>query len=224
MALRPCDISLPTSSTPGSVRLDKTKRGRNQSVLFDDPVLTHFMTSLLRHTPEDQPFFTFSLYRFQTTMDAAHRDLGVDFRVTSHSLRHGGATHEYLNGVPFEDIRVRGRWKSAASCENYIQASRTLMLAVRLSPSHLDRAAALASRSDDFKDAWSAGYGMEVVEGALPSWEESSNPNPPSATPVSLVRVGVENSDLGDGNGYSPNVPSRQQGHRRQTTRSANGN
>jgi hypothetical protein len=41
-----------------------------------------------------------------------------------HSLRHGGATHDYLKGMPFDDVMVRGRWAVTKSAVHYIQQGR----------------------------------------------------------------------------------------------------
>lgn len=35
---------------------------------------------------------------------------------TLHGLRHGGATSDWLGGIPFADIKMTGRWESEKSC------------------------------------------------------------------------------------------------------------
>ena len=45
-----------------------------------------------------------------------------------HSLRHGGATADFLRGMPIEDIVARGRWQLSATAKRYIQVGRSLLL------------------------------------------------------------------------------------------------
>ena len=51
---------------------------------------------------------------------------------TLHSLRHGGATRDYLGGVALNDIMVKGRWVSLSSCRRYLNAGQGLLLRVRI--------------------------------------------------------------------------------------------
>ena len=59
-------------------------------------------------------------------------DLELEAGYVFHSLRHGGATHDYLAGVPLEEILHHGRWASVASARHYIQAGRALLMATAL--------------------------------------------------------------------------------------------
>ena len=181
LAVTPSDITFPTPVTPGSIFLKNTKTGRNQSVLFNDPVLVLFLRDLVADCQDDEPIFPCSASRFRKGIERAHTSLGVSFGITTHSMRHGGATHDYINGVPFEDVRVKGRWKSPASCERYLQASRALMLAVRIPDRAPKLAVKLVSEPSHFMRKWSARYGMEAAEGTSGPLEDlSANPKPPS--------------------------------------------
>lgn len=51
-----------------------------------------------------------------------------------HSLRHGGATRDYLNGMPIADVMVRGRWAAHKSAVHYIQSGRQLMMLQSIPP------------------------------------------------------------------------------------------
>jgi len=55
-----------------------------------------------------------------------------------HSLRHGGATADFLNGATIEQVMFRGRWQGMQSARRYIQTGRAL-LAAQSVPAHLNR-------------------------------------------------------------------------------------
>jgi hypothetical protein len=50
-----------------------------------------------------------------------------------HSLRHGGAVHDYLNNQPLEEILLRGRWKSSDSARTYIKDGLALSIQSQIS-------------------------------------------------------------------------------------------
>ena len=54
--------------------------------------------------------------------------LSLPTHYVHHSLRHGGATRDYLNGMPIADVMVRGRWAAHKSAVHYIQSGRQLMM------------------------------------------------------------------------------------------------
>jgi len=45
-----------------------------------------------------------------------------------HSLRHGGASYDFIRGVPMDKIIIRGRWSGLAVTRRYIQESQALVL------------------------------------------------------------------------------------------------
>ena len=55
-------------------------------------------------------------------------DLGLSKSYVPHSLRHGGATHDFLRGLSLEDILHIGRWASIKSARHYVQEGRALLL------------------------------------------------------------------------------------------------
>jgi len=65
--------------------------------------------------------------------------LGFKVNFTFHSLRHGGATQDCMDGVPISDIMRRGRWRSQRTCELYCQSGRAI-LATLEAPQELLRA------------------------------------------------------------------------------------
>ena len=78
----------------------------------------------------EAPLFRRLFYDAQVRLGWAGADGGVPF--VPHSLRHGGASCDYLfNGARYlEDILFRGRWGSMQSTRHYIQQGPALMAAV----------------------------------------------------------------------------------------------
>ena len=116
------------------IRLRKTKTGLNQSVKILDP---HLRTALRRYMagrPRDGRLFGFSQWTLARQVRSVLVGFGLqDKFVPLHSLRHGGATLDYMRGVmPFEDIQTRGRWLHPNTCKRYLQVGSSLMHALRL--------------------------------------------------------------------------------------------
>ena len=61
-----------------------------------------------------------------TTQSCADLSLSPDY--VPHSLRHGGATHDHITGVPLEEILRHGRWAAVKSARHYVQSGRALLL------------------------------------------------------------------------------------------------
>lgn len=134
--LRRSDVSLPQDprlglDTPSSLvalRIRKTKRGSNLWVTVRSPLVRLLLLELLSGLGEEDRVFNFSSNTFRRRLHRSCSVLGLHGYVP-HSLRHGGATHDYLSGVPIEDVMVRGRWASVKSARHYVQQGRALLLA-----------------------------------------------------------------------------------------------
>lgn len=127
-----------SSSSSMGLQLSTTKTGRHQFVVITDVSVQRLLTMLLQQARAEgrQTLFPFDVCKFRSLFTGACSVLGLaHLRFTPHSLRHGGATHDFLQGVPFEDIMLRGRWKSSDSARTYIQAGRALLSLQRLPPS-----------------------------------------------------------------------------------------
>ncbi len=69
--------------------------------------------------------FPFTAGRFQKWLKATCHVLGVgSIGFTPHSLRHGGATTDFLRGLAVADIQFRGRWKCFESLCRYLYSRR----------------------------------------------------------------------------------------------------
>ena len=61
--------------------------------------------------------------RYRTILDRALKDLGLaDLGFTPHSPRAGWATSLRMAGMPFKEIKERGRWQNALTLRIYLGA------------------------------------------------------------------------------------------------------
>jgi len=67
--------------------------------------------------------FDFSLESLSREFKEAARIAGLGPR-TLYDLRHGGASHDALNGVDLSEIQKRGRWLAASSVRRYSKRGR----------------------------------------------------------------------------------------------------
>jgi integrase len=135
------DVVMPNDARMGrahpemAVCLGKTKTGRDQSVSVQNTdvadVLSFWVRSLPRSAAEPNPLiFPFSPDFFRRLLRRVCVQLGVGhIPYVPHSLRHGGATADFLRTGSVEHVQFRGRWKSLESVRTYIQTARALLAA-----------------------------------------------------------------------------------------------
>ena len=136
----------------GSIALPKTKTGENQGVrLRPNYVRTLFLEYVaLRRAEGATAVFPFSAQQFRTMLAEALASLGMShFRITPHSLRHGGTTRDYLLGLSAEEIKLRGRWADLKSLQRYIQICESLLIQQQVPDEVLRFAASLRLTDDD---------------------------------------------------------------------------
>jgi integrase len=149
---RESDPRLGSAQTAMALRLARTKTGLNKFVVLRDPQVARVFSSYLSFTrpAASERVFPFSAHRYRTGLRYACAALGVSgWRITPHSLRHGGASRDFLAGASIEQIRHRGRWASAASAERYVQSAPALLLQFNMPAQLRDLAAALLPSLSD---------------------------------------------------------------------------
>jgi len=149
--LQPNDPRVGSAYTGMALRLSVTKTGPNQSVTLAKPqvqtVLLHYLGAypFLAH----QRIFPFSPDSFRLLLKQVSDALGVGhIPYVPHSLRHGGATYDYLRGRTVEQIMFRGRWVAMESARRYIQTSRALLIMLQIPPQLGHTAAVVAPHVD----------------------------------------------------------------------------
>ena len=130
------DPRLGSSYSGVSLRLGHTKTGKNQWVDVRSATIRVLLQHRLAALPssKDTPVFPYSTSTFRKHFKAACADLGLSKDYVPHSLRHGGATHDFLLGMPLEEILRHGRWSSTKSARHYIQSGRALLLLTSVPP------------------------------------------------------------------------------------------
>lgn len=111
------------------VVLPRSKTGRNQSVLVRNLLVVRALRAVAADKRPSDHLFP-SGRTLYADFVAACRALGVaDHGFTFHSLRHGGATEDYLRGgePALPAIQVRGRWRQVSSLQVYLHGARAVL-------------------------------------------------------------------------------------------------
>ena len=102
-----------------------------------------FIEALAPSFPSDARIFNGSLSDLAQLVSLLVSFFGVAWKdgegVTLASLRGGGATYLYLQGVALDTIRWKGRWQAPRTLEVYIQECAALTMLRGLSPHVLSR-------------------------------------------------------------------------------------
>ena len=96
------------------------KRGAVDSIVCDDPYIVRLVAFFLPLCPAHLPLVE-SASRFQIIFQALI--VAVDaspLNLRLYSLRRGGATYAYSEGVPLDAVIERGRWNSISTARIYI--------------------------------------------------------------------------------------------------------
>lgn len=141
LALRRADVAFPDEGRvyiggrgkmcqEAMVRLRHTKTGRDQSVTIRDQEVQQLLRVVIAETEEGEKLFPYRIAQYRKLFKSACQQLRLgDNGFVLHSLRHGGATMDYVtNRMSIEDIMVRGRWESNKTARRYIQRGRALLL------------------------------------------------------------------------------------------------
>ena len=124
LKVRAIDVIFASSTVRSTtIRLGKTKNGREQAAVLDNGCLGEKMLRILVRCSRNrhEPLFHFGSYarvHKYCCMFKAHYGLAIEF--TPHSLRAGSATNDKLEGVSMADIQYRGRWESMATARGYV--------------------------------------------------------------------------------------------------------
>ena len=127
------------SAGEGVMALPKSKTGLNQSIIIHKGEWLTLTKKLLRSRVRGSTLVRIRPDVFRKAFKDALSAIGAKASAfTPHSLRHGGATWDYLQGFPIADIVVRGRWTQAKTASRYIQQGRAALVSLSL-PKHLRR-------------------------------------------------------------------------------------
>ncbi len=137
------DVS--ASSGMVCLRLPVTKTGRDQSVTITQPIVCQLFSKYDPH--RSRLFEHLSARKVRTSLSHALTSLNLDPSLFSpHSLRHGGATLLFQQGVPVSDIAMQGRWASQKTLKRYVQSGKSNLISLHLPPAFLSKASQLFSQ------------------------------------------------------------------------------
>jgi integrase len=129
-----------------SIALRTTKTGRNQWVTVEDPHVRKLVRYVLDNTAPGEHLFPYTAAQVRALIREAGDHFGLaHFHFTTHSLRHGGATRDFLAQKDTEWIRLRGRWASIDSLQRYLHADMVMLIGINVPP-QLERHAAQLCR------------------------------------------------------------------------------
>jgi hypothetical protein len=110
------------------IHLRVTKTGEHKGVEVQCSQVKQLLLQVKRAAKPGDRLFPWSRSTHSTWFKKACADLCLSPDYVHHSLRHGGATRDYLNGMTIGDIMVRGRWVASKSATHYIQQGRQLLM------------------------------------------------------------------------------------------------
>ena len=118
-----------------AISLPVSKTGRNQAVLLQCCALVELLHQYKDKVTRNK-MFAINRNHFQRAVATRLQGLGLgDIHLTPHSLRHGGAVHDFISGTrTLQEIILRGRWRHQKSAENYLQTARALYLTTKIPP------------------------------------------------------------------------------------------
>ena len=136
--LRVGNLVLPGDARVGTklaatVSIDAAKTGRHQSVTIRNLEVATLLKYFRFGKRASDRLFRFNDVAYRRVFHWSLSRFGLDgLGFVPHSLRHGGCTRDFLNGMKLPDLAFRGRWASTKSCETYVQASRALLMQLHI--------------------------------------------------------------------------------------------
>lgn len=114
------------------VLLRQAKTGNLQFVPISWPFLIRLLRRAKRGRADSSRVCPLSPARLRKALNTGLTIIGCGgMGFVPHSLRHGGATHDFMTGVEPSTIQLKGRWRSRKSFLNYLQAGRGLILSLK---------------------------------------------------------------------------------------------
>jgi len=126
----------------------------DESVLLDWtwlPALGSWLKRLADSSEGKQTLFGYDHRSYTATFQRLAEVTGVsELRPHPYSVRHGGASHDYLGKRrSLDEVRLRGRWRSEESVRRYVKASRAMKEEAALPEATQQYGQEYAERLDD---------------------------------------------------------------------------
>ena len=138
-AIKRCHVVLSRRDTqPSLVFLYDTKTTKRnllnaEKVLITEKCAQSCLRFLCRNKGPQDPLVAVSPAKFRSLWKeiVAHLGLG-DFHYLPYSLRRGGATSAYREGLSFDQLLVRGRWQNVSTARQYVDQALQEYTSLRL--------------------------------------------------------------------------------------------
>jgi integrase len=140
----PGDFRLSEDDASLAILLPKTKTGPNKWVTVWNLEVAELAKVCMRGKAPGALLFNMSPTEFREHFKASCKGFGLSPAYVPHSLRHGGATRDFIRGFTLEQIMELGRWASAKSARHYLQQGRALLLAIEVPVAVQDMAAVMS--------------------------------------------------------------------------------
>ena len=124
--------------------------GKNQIIMVTNKVCIRWMRWLLASCWDGQVLLTGGRHKFARLLGDALETLGLDrtFLVPA-SLRAGGATYMFVDGMEVARLRLLGRWKCVNTLEHYVQEAASTLISNEI-PRHVEARIRLLVKSSAF--------------------------------------------------------------------------
>ena len=135
------------------LHIPKAKTGAQQDVIITDPEVAWLLALAVRAAHVLQPMtapgfvrvFPYGERVFRSLFAQCAASYGIPRQIVPHSMRHGGATHDFVSGARSADeVRIRGRWRMEKSMQHYVGAMRSALATLHVPERAMWCGAALA--------------------------------------------------------------------------------
>ena len=138
LAVQCRDVQLPSAGAGEPVAIvglgirGGTKAKRSQAVVMRDLLGIGLLRYMCAEAESEQAIVGYTYEQYRRLLAKVERSLGLELGWTPHSPRSGFASELWSSGVPFSDIRERGRWVADSSLRTYIDVVASAQIAVSL--------------------------------------------------------------------------------------------
>ena len=161
------DVVLPKTKHQGAIIfLKDTKGGQRKQIQWEkvtvyEKVALDCLSALCKAKKGGEALLDLSIYRFRSVWKEAVKELKLEhLKVQPYSIRRGGATSAYRQGMSFEELVSRGRWAHITTARIYLDEGLQELAAIQLpdgARASLHRSYQAFIRRKPGGDAWKGG-------------------------------------------------------------------
>ena len=133
----------------------KTSKNKEESIVLADYRVCLLLECLHRHSttervwPQSPPVFRRQLAEILDYLQLR------DAAFSAYSIRRGGATHAFSEGIAMDKLVIKGRWQNAKTARIYLDSGRAALVQLRFSPHTSHRISLATTALLQFTDAYS---------------------------------------------------------------------